>query len=292
MKRTVFSRLAVCFGTLALAITSGAVAEEAGVVRISGRAKAEEVVRITSRDHETVIRGQSPELMAGPYIQPVNCLESGTPAIGTAPCDSATTAGPACETDCPEYGPQPCQPCQSCPSSGCCISGWLHEQWANIMCNHYENRAQISHKLCTSHCRLKFEHYKNLTLGRVNGRDGSEGADRLARPKESRWIRYFLPSGSCGKGSPPFGHYDMVYPVDPNYFDQRDGQIYAAQGYGGPVSMPLPPVVTHAYNYSWGIPSSRLTHIAHPVPYGMGSYGPYANGYAANGYDMNGYSQP
>ncbi len=83
------------------------------------------------------------------------------------------------------------------------------------------------------------------------------------------WARlkfgYFVPTGSCGYGTPPFGHYSMVYPVNPQHFDARDGQVYAAQGYAGPVAVPLAPVVNHTYNYGWGIPSSRLTPVSHPV---------------------------
>lgn len=83
------------------------------------------------------------------------------------------------------------------------------------------------------------------------------------------WLRckfgYFVPTGACGKGAPLVGCYSMVYPLNPYHFDGRDGQIYAAQGVGGPVSVPLAPVVHHAYNYGWGIPSSRLTPITHPV---------------------------
>jgi len=66
-------------------------------------------------------------------------------------------------------------------------------------------------------------------------------------------------------GRPLAGCYSMVYPVDPGYFDRRDGQVYAAPGYGGPVSVPLAPVVNSTYNYGWGIPSSRLTPVLHPA---------------------------
>lgn len=71
--------------------------------------------------------------------------------------------------------------------------------------------------------------------------------------------------GHDGPGRPLAGCYSIVYPVDPGYFDQRDGQIYAAPGYGGPVSVPLAPVVNSTYNYGWGIPSSRLTPVLHPA---------------------------
>lgn len=87
--------------------------------------------------------------------------------------------------------------------------------------------------------------------------------------EKTAWARckfgYFIPTGSCGKGTPPIGVYSMVYPVNPQHFDGRDGQVYAAQGYAGPVSVPIAPVVNHTYNYGWGVPSSRLTPISHPV---------------------------
>lgn len=77
---------------------------------------------------------------------------------------------------------------------------------------------------------------------------------------------YFLPSGCGGGGCPWFGTYDMVYPVNPHYFDSRDGKVYAAQGYGVPVAVPLAPNVRHTYNYGWGIPSSRRTPISNYAP--------------------------
>ena len=87
--------------------------------------------------------------------------------------------------------------------------------------------------------------------------------------EKSAWARckfgYFIPTGSCGKGTAPLGVYSMVYPVNPSHFDARDGQVYAAQGYGGAVSIPMAPVVNHTYNYGWGMPSSRLTPVSHPV---------------------------
>lgn len=68
------------------------------------------------------------------------------------------------------------------------------------------------------------------------------------------------------QGCPPVGLYSAVYPVNPYHFDGRDGQVYAAQGVGGPVSVPLAPNVRHTYNYGWGVPSSRLTPISNVLP--------------------------
>lgn len=90
--------------------------------------------------------------------------------------------------------------------------------------------------------------------------------NRLASANLCNYLRcklgYFIPTGNGGVGSPLFGHYSIVYPVDSGYSDSRDSQVYAAQGYGGAVSVPLAPTVRHAYNYSWGIPSSRLTPVS------------------------------
>lgn len=93
-------------------------------------------------------------------------------------------------------------------------------------------------------------------------RSNAQQSAQIARCK----FGYFIPTGCGGAGCPPFGVYRMVYPADPSYFDQRDGQVYAAAGYGGPVAVPIAPNVEHTYNYGWGLPSSRLTPISHPTP--------------------------
>lgn len=94
--------------------------------------------------------------------------------------------------------------------------------------------------------------------------------NRYASAAACQYLRckfgFLIHDGNGGVGSPLFGHYSIVYPVDPGYFDGRDGQVYAAQGYGGAVSVPLAPTVRHAYNYSWGVPSSRLTPVSNTTP--------------------------
>lgn len=76
---------------------------------------------------------------------------------------------------------------------------------------------------------------------------------------------YFIPTGGGGVGVPWVGCYSRVYPQNPYYSDSRDGQTYAAQGYGVPIAVPLAPVVGHTWDYSWGVPSSRLTPVSHPA---------------------------
>lgn len=77
---------------------------------------------------------------------------------------------------------------------------------------------------------------------------------------------WMVPSGCCGKGCPPCGKYQITYADQPQYYDERDTRIYAAQGYGMPVTVPLAPTVDYQYNYSSGMPSSRLTRISDYTP--------------------------
>ena len=129
---------------------------------------------------------------------------------------------------------------QSCPPSGgglcpnVCPSTWMCQQL-------YYCRLKQQQACAVLHASCKEDLYEKAAFLRCK-------------------FGYF-----CPNGYPPFGHYKMVYPADPNYFDQRDGQVYAAAGYNGPVAVPLAPVVQQTYNYSWGVPSSRLTRIAHPL---------------------------
>lgn len=79
-------------------------------------------------------------------------------------------------------------------------------------------------------------------------------------------LNYFIPSGCCGEGCPPFGEYKRVYAADPSYYDQRDTRLYAAPATGVPTAIPLAPNVRYQYNYSWGTPSSRVTPISNLSP--------------------------
>lgn len=132
---------------------------------------------------------------------------------------------------------------------------------------------------CTTKCPPKYED----DVCDVCGHHGCHGhsfehdlhaklhdkADRVAEALHGKFNRerirarygYFIPEGSGGQGTPPIGHYHMAYSVNPYHFDPRDAGVYAATGYGIPMAVPLAPTVEHQYNYSWGIPSSRLTGI-------------------------------
>lgn len=91
----------------------------------------------------------------------------------------------------------------------------------------------------------------------------------LAAPADAGWwkSRYSDECDECpapgrvcrrchGRGCPYCSQ--CFRPVDPVYCDFRDRQVYSAQGYGVPVTVPLAPIV-RTYNYSWGIPSTRLS---------------------------------
>ncbi len=77
---------------------------------------------------------------------------------------------------------------------------------------------------------------------------------------------YFIPSGCCGGGCFPVGKWQMVYPLNPYHIDQRDGRVFAAATTGVPMVVPVAPTVRQTYNYSTGIPASRITHISRLVP--------------------------
>ncbi len=75
-----------------------------------------------------------------------------------------------------------------------------------------------------------------------------------------------IPSGCNGQGCPPVGKYQITYADQPDYFDPRDGQLYAAQGSGMPMTVLLAPTVRYAYNYSSTLPASRITQISNYNP--------------------------
>ena len=104
------------------------------------------------------------------------------------------------------------------------------------------------------------------------GRGGYPGYGPCGNPNGAALLSYlrckfgyFIPTGGGGKGIPWVGCYARVYPVNPYYRDSRDGQMWGAQGYGMPMAVPLAPVVSHTYDLSWGIPSSRLTPVSTPA---------------------------
>lgn len=70
-----------------------------------------------------------------------------------------------------------------------------------------------------------------------------------------------IPSGNCGQGLPLFGKYHTVYADNPGYVNPADSQLYATGANGLPVVIPTAPNVNYQYNYSSGMPSSRITTL-------------------------------
>jgi hypothetical protein len=170
---------------------------------------------------------------------------------------SAATACDKCGN--PGCGATTCQ-------SGNCHSGGCSSCGQGCGCNKSKNpltrwwkksKCRRSSCECNGHCRGNCD-------GHCDNCDSCDGC------RKSKWAKLFrnpfCPSGSCGEGTPLFDKYQITYAAQPNYFDQRDGRLYSAQGYGVPMSVPLAPNVRHTYNYGWGMPSSRLTPVSRYIP--------------------------
>lgn len=73
------------------------------------------------------------------------------------------------------------------------------------------------------------------------------------------------PPGLGGGGQGSWAHYSgaggSIESGIGGNTDPRDGLLYSSQVYGTPIGVPTAPVVKNAYNYGWGVPSSRLTRI-------------------------------
>ncbi|MFO1093250.1 MAG: hypothetical protein U0992_08035 [Planctomycetaceae bacterium] len=246
---------------MGLAAVAQARAEDFGVARVSDRTRA-------------VVRAQSPELTVAPptelqsipAVQLTDCEEPddddleecSRPAPQSCPVDAGQvvsshttseglTPGLHYSVSCPEHGGVYDDGCPKCRY----FAGFGHGDWTldahgnPVWCgptpfnwNLGQQCGQFLHGLGDKFCR------------------GLRRCDkRLGKILQ-------------GEGQPLFGHYQIVYPVNPWYFDGRDGQVFAAEQYGGPVSVPLAPVVYQQYNYGWGVPSSRITPVSRPLPLG------------------------
>ncbi|MCA9055993.1 MAG: hypothetical protein KDA75_19305 [Planctomycetaceae bacterium] len=278
--------------------TGWASAGEEGVVRIADRSQPS-VVRITDQ----VVRGQSPVDLTGtgvqqtslfqcsPTVECPECCHYGSCQISsgcsTCPCQTyecETYACPMCPSyhDCPECGPCGCG--HECP-----IVGWLLHSLKvahSVKADLWQSLGLPGHCCCVCH-RVKCKRARCKSYRTRGERICKERTYR--RERFTNWLSHSKFNYFCNKGVPPCGHYSIVYPVDPWYGDARDAGVYGAEGYGGPMSVPLAPVIRHTFNYGWGVPSSRLTpvsHLATAPAYGYGPpgmYGPYAPYYASAG---------
>lgn len=218
---------------------------------------AEGVVRIT--DTPTAALATAAPGAHVEHIRLVSCGTSadcgpvGSPGIcslngcGPAPCATGSCAPLICDGN-------------ACGCEGVCDGGCqgvsinmitLNECCDSLFgCNSCDNDCWLDR--CGDSALCRWWHKQSLMYQKRN------------RMTSKALICGLCPTGCCETALA--GKYHIVYTTDPNYADQRDGGLYSAQGYGVPVTVPLAPNVRHTYNYGWGIPSSRLTPISHPVP--------------------------
>ncbi|MFN0197745.1 MAG: hypothetical protein ACKVT0_13455, partial [Planctomycetaceae bacterium] len=208
--------------------------DEAGVVRITDQSRNSREV--------TVIRANDDEIGIDPSLQPT--IESVPEPTPTGSGEVSATADSA-DVDCVD----------SDHAQG---NGQVGTWWENQVSMYYARRERniegVRYARYQRQCRWANQ---NAAYRARNEELNCQFRDHF-RCK----FGYFIPTGCCGKGCPIAGRYGMVYAVEPNYFDPRDGQIFAAQGTGVPMAVPLAPNVGYTYNYSWGIPSSRLTPLS------------------------------
>ncbi|MFN9720114.1 MAG: hypothetical protein ACK58L_15555 [Planctomycetota bacterium] len=257
-------------------------------VMSAGMCLAEDgVVRMSDRSTET---GAGVVRMGG--IQQVGFRRQDS--HGYAPCGEGCVipnGGPQC---CPPVCvPQCCppvfQPCDPCQAGGyvmcdpCNGGGQYGSCYTPADCNHifagsdstgmpscWCSKCQCSPCQCRGRGDVTlFAHSVDSGTGSAC-RDWYHGQSMSFRNKNARLadrlFGWMIPSGCCGRGCPPVGKYHMTYADQPGYMDARDGQVYAAQGYGMPMTVPLAPNVNHQYNYSSSLPASRVTHIGNYNP--------------------------
>lgn len=232
------------------------------------------VARLGKRKDAPVVRGQSSPIVMTPGASFDGSLPPGAfvdPTQVTPVACSTCDGGMGCGN-----GASPCF--NAHPSTGCgCNQSGCNSCSPKLSCRAIAGRrGSFCHR---GSCDGDYGMYGDCPGNQCRGRNrhwlsgDAYDCDHTAfKQRLHDYLRckfgYFIPSGNGGVGAPPFGCYARVYPQDPYYNDARDtgSPAYAAQGYGVPVSVPLAPVVGHTYNYSAGIPASRLTPVSRIAP--------------------------
>lgn len=293
-----------CFAVVVcLAATHGLVGAEEGVVRISDADTRPGVVRLGDADQaaqpQLVVRPVSVNAPSpGGVYFPTAFGTAGAAAYGASGVAAPYHVGgycgpgPVCNVS-GYYGPgAACGPGGACPGNcgptsqeggcnpGSCCCGM---SCPGPGCQCEGNVCMSSFGACDD-CFYGPGH--NQRMVRLFARATPKGSFNCAR-WPTRWWRgqqinylarnqrlsnilfgWLVPSGCCGRGCPPIGSYGITYADKPCCQHPQDGLAYGAQGYGVPVTVPLPPNVRQSYNYSSGIPSSRITQIGHCDPCG------------------------
>ena len=212
----------------------------AAMLVVAGGAIANDAAPEAATDDETAVVRLADLNEADAADTGVQVVRGQSPCTGadcapscSAPNCSAPTANGCCGCGkCASYGSHCGDPnCQNCGHCSSCgpkskLACWLSAQGSLHRARNARNAAMLH-----SYARCKFG--------------------------------YFCPSANCGAGAPLVSKYGMVYSLDPSYADPRDADRYAASETGLHMNVPLAPNVRHTMNYSWGLPSSRLTPIRH-----------------------------
>ena len=211
----------------------------AGVVRISDRSST------VHRATRTVYRAQSPDVVIQTSANDGILLVDGSSCISkTAPCCPKAACGNGCAA-------KGCCP-SACGKKGCCNNGCGNcGNGCGKGCGSCDGSCGCGDPACS--CGNNGWGRKGWGWGRKGcgcGDGNNCGCDACGGKRGHCW---------------PIVTYDIIYAANPNYYDRRDARAWAAQGYGVPMAVPLAPNVRSAYNYSWGIPASRLTPISRPV---------------------------
>jgi hypothetical protein len=226
--------IGLCAIAACVVLTSGFTVAQDGVVRISDRNSQAVAAQPSTGIQTTSFQGGSCTVGDGCCVTEPTCVSPVECAEG---CCTVGCGNPKCKNDC-------CM-CQNCCCNGRMQCGVMEGTCCGVNC--LFAGSQCSGTGCKT---CDFWRGQSLSFRAKNARL----ADCL--------FGWMCPSGCCGKGCPPVGGYKMTYADQPQYYDARDNQMYAAQGYGMPMTVPLAPTVNYSYNYSSGMPSSRITPIS------------------------------
>lgn len=265
--------------------TTGFAVGQDGVYRMSDRSTSSSVQNNT--EAPGIIR------VSGGYPQAIQQAR-----YETGGCTQSCTSGPACAA--PGVCGKSCSANGQCGGTGCkcgcnagygcsCNSGAACGNGCNschgnvcyspMDCNSVFASGYGPGACCNGVCGVNGCNGQNdvtVFAGSVDSGTGSacrdfyRGQSMSFRNKNARLadklFGWMIPSGCCGRGCPPAGKYQITYANQPDYINPNDTQLYGAQGYGMPMTVPLAPNVNYSYNYSSGIPASRLTQIGNYNP--------------------------
>jgi len=230
--------LALIATAVCISAASQSAADDApGVVRISDRHQAPvQQTSFTNSSFLHLLHKPKSQGCATGCAVPEPCCPQPAQCAAPVACCPSVAEGCRTEDGCDGHSSDGCESADCC-KCGCCGGG---------------SRGMLSRMLGCNRGRCTCDSCEYC--GKRCGRGGATLFDCL--------FGCMAPSGACGQGAPLFGKYQITYADKPAYADPRDGQAWAAQGYGMPMTVPAAPVVRYSYNYSHGTPASRLTPLS------------------------------